>query len=108
VAAIGETPMSPVMTEFGTVEMPALERIAKAPAVPSWTPSRGGGGEGDGLMGGSEGGGGVGGIEGGVEGGGGVGGIEGVEGGGGEGGVEGGVEGGEDGGGSAGGAEGGG
>jgi hypothetical protein len=28
VAAIGETPMSPVMTEFGTVEMPAFARIA--------------------------------------------------------------------------------
>jgi len=33
-AAIGDTPMSPEMTEFGTVEMPVLERIANIAAVP--------------------------------------------------------------------------
>ena len=34
-AAIGLTPMSPVMTLPGTVEMPDFERIAKVPATPS-------------------------------------------------------------------------
>ena len=38
-ASIGETPMLPVMTEFGTVEMPALERIANSPALPRRTGS---------------------------------------------------------------------
>jgi len=34
VAAIGETPMSPVMTENGTVVMPVLQRIANPSAAP--------------------------------------------------------------------------
>jgi hypothetical protein len=33
----GETPMSPVMTDVGTVEMPVFARIAKSPAVPRLT-----------------------------------------------------------------------
>jgi hypothetical protein len=33
-AAMGETPMSPVMTELGTVEMPDFERTAKPQAAP--------------------------------------------------------------------------
>ena len=32
-AAIGLTPMSPVMAEVGTVEMPLLARMAKSSAV---------------------------------------------------------------------------
>jgi len=37
VAAMGDTPMSPVMTEFGTVVMPALVRMANLAAVPRFT-----------------------------------------------------------------------
>jgi len=37
VAAMGETPMSPVMEDGATVEMPALARIVKLPAVPRST-----------------------------------------------------------------------
>jgi len=41
VAAIGDTPMLPVIFESGTVEMPALERIAKSPARPRSTRAKG-------------------------------------------------------------------
>jgi hypothetical protein len=37
VAAAGLTPMSPVITDAGTVEMPDLARIAKLPDVPRST-----------------------------------------------------------------------
>ena len=37
VAAMGLTPMSPVMSDSGTVEMPDLARMAKSPASPSGT-----------------------------------------------------------------------
>ena len=36
-AATGEMPMSPVMTDVGTVEIPAWERIAKPAASPRST-----------------------------------------------------------------------
>mmetsp|Transcript_19199 Transcript_19199/g.65928 ORF Transcript_19199/g.65928 Transcript_19199/m.65928 type:complete len:231 (+) Transcript_19199:239-931(+) len=38
VAAIGLTPMSPMMSDDGTVEMPDLPRMAKSPAVRRSTP----------------------------------------------------------------------
>jgi hypothetical protein len=47
VAAMGLTPMSPVTTEFGTVEIPDFARITKLPAVPRSTgagPAAGGAG----------------------------------------------------------------
>eukprot|EP00972_Heterocapsa_arctica_P024322 3588006-Heterocapsa_arctica.AAC.1 len=37
VAAMGDTPMSPVMSDPGTVEMPALVRMTKLPAEPRST-----------------------------------------------------------------------
>ena len=39
VAAMGLTPMSPVMSDAGTVETPVLVRMAKSPAVPRGTGS---------------------------------------------------------------------
>jgi hypothetical protein len=41
-AAIGETPMSPVMVVPGVVEMPALLRMEKSPAVYRFTDPRAG------------------------------------------------------------------
>jgi hypothetical protein len=38
-AAMGETAMSPVITELGTVEMPVFARMTKLPAVPRSTGS---------------------------------------------------------------------
>jgi hypothetical protein len=37
VAAMGETPMSPVMEELGTVAMPVLARMTYSPATPRST-----------------------------------------------------------------------
>jgi len=41
VAVTGLAPMSPVMTEGGTVEIPLLARMTKVPAVPRLTGSSG-------------------------------------------------------------------
>ena len=37
VAAMGETPMLPVIVELGSVEIPAFVRITKFPALPRLT-----------------------------------------------------------------------